>query len=238
MNTLELSDELLNRALAVRTQAVPARLHAQVRRAIDDAAPPGGAAGRWWIGSSVLRRPVLRGAMWFALLAGLLVVVMVGTLFYVGSLPPISTAWPTPSAAASATPPPTVPPTAPPATPTPRPVVNAAEFADHVDASIASFKPAAYGLYLFVKFLDVGGAGPDALKQIWLPAESAWLNQHHPQACFEDSWRAWQSAVAEMSNAARLMVPLGETSELDFARFAAARDAIETFDPAALATCP
>lgn len=231
MNTFELNDELLNRALAVRSQAVPAGLNARVRRAIDIAGRPGGAAGSWWVGSSALRRPVLRGAMWFALLAGLLVVVMIGTLFYVGSLPPTSTASPTPSPAPSATPTLTVPPTAPPSTPTPRPIVNAAEFADHIASAINSFGPAADGLYWFVKSLDYSSPGPDALDHVWIPAEVRWLSEHEPRVCLELRWDAWRDAIRALEAVTPGMLPFGGTSEDEFTRFAAARETIESFDP-------
>ena len=110
--------------------------------------------------------------------------------------------------------------------------ITAADFADHVKASIVTFRPAADGLYYWVKYLDFGGSGPDALRGKWFPAESRWLHLNDPQPCLEERWHAWANAVGEMEAASRYLAPFGGMPPDTEARFLAARKAIENFDPA------
>ena len=89
-----------------------------------------------------------------------------------------------------------------------------------------------------VKFLDVVPPGPGGdLKTNWLPTEQLWLNHHTPGPCFEPAFEAWRDALEEIQAVTAGMQILGGTSDEEFARFATAREAIESFDPTALSTC-
>lgn len=253
MKTMEIGNELLDRALSVQSQAAPAALRGKVREAVAMADRGRGAGLSWGTGPTTFRRPALSLALRFALLGGLLVVALLGTAFYLGSLPPTVTPTPTSTVTPSPSPSPRV------VTPTPAPMptrtllpvpwplptagpdttpTSYEDFAAHVTDSVAAFHVQAPAWYAYVTSLD-GYYGSRPFVEQWLPTEEAWLATNRPAPCYATSFAAWASAVAAVDDATRRVGgPEPLSLNPDFPGIWAPRfRAVDTFKPSRDFSC-